>query len=216
MSKRAPRLDVRDRILARALQEFSRRGYAGARVDRIARLARVSKRMLFYYFKNKQALFAQVMESAWQNGRVAAQAPSDPIGSVRFWREFYFKNEAWLRLMIWESLERAPAGVMDKGERRRVWSQSVEKIAGATGPGGWPAELSPEYILIAGLGMISAPLLLPTVVRLTTDMDPHEPRFVAEYARTLERMIQLIIRASPEALAGAGGADQIPMPAAKR
>ena len=76
MSKRAPRLDVRDRILARALDEFSRRGYAGARVDRIARLARVSKRMLFYYFRNKRALFAEVMESAWQNGQVAAQAPS--------------------------------------------------------------------------------------------------------------------------------------------
>jgi AcrR family transcriptional regulator len=162
-------------------------------VDRIARLARVSKRMLFYYFKSKEALFAEVMESAWQSGRVSAEAPSDPIGSVRFWRDFYFRNEEWLRLMIWESLERTPAGLMDEGERRQVWAQSVQKISSAMGPGEWPAELNPAYLLIAGLGMIAAPLLLPTVARLTTDLDPHDPRFVAEYSHTLDRMIQLII-----------------------
>ena len=35
-----------DRILAAAALEFAERGYAGARVDRIARRARVNKAML--------------------------------------------------------------------------------------------------------------------------------------------------------------------------
>src|SRR5215217_7859489 len=46
-----------DRILVAAAAEFSERGYAGARVDRIARRARVNKAMLYYHFGSKQALY---------------------------------------------------------------------------------------------------------------------------------------------------------------
>src|ERR687891_24983 len=50
-----------DRILAAAALEFSERGYAGARVDRIARRARVNKAMLYYHFKSKQSLYRHVL-----------------------------------------------------------------------------------------------------------------------------------------------------------
>jgi TetR/AcrR family transcriptional regulator len=46
-----------DRILAAAAAEFADRGFAGARVDRIARRARVNKAMLYYHFKSKQHLY---------------------------------------------------------------------------------------------------------------------------------------------------------------
>ena len=46
-----------DRILAAAAVEFAERGFAGARVDRIARRARVNKAMLYYHFKSKQGLY---------------------------------------------------------------------------------------------------------------------------------------------------------------
>jgi TetR/AcrR family transcriptional regulator len=197
MPKCPDRPAVRDRILALALQEFSRRGYGGARVDRIARQSRVSKRMLFYYFRNKEALFAEVLDSAWQKGRVVAEAPSAPLESVRFWREFYMRNEAWLRLMIWESLDPAPKGLVDEAEQRKIWDESVRKVAAASGPGAWPPDLKPEYLLIAGLGLIAGPLLLPTISRLTTGLDAHDPRFTAEYLRTLERMISLITAHAP-------------------
>ena len=46
-----------DRILAAAADEFAERGFAGARVDRIARRARVNKAMLYYHFQSKQELY---------------------------------------------------------------------------------------------------------------------------------------------------------------
>jgi TetR/AcrR family transcriptional regulator len=46
-----------DRILAAAALEFAAHGFAGARVDRIARRARVNKAMLYYHFKSKQRLY---------------------------------------------------------------------------------------------------------------------------------------------------------------
>jgi AcrR family transcriptional regulator len=43
---------TRRRILAAALAEFSAKGFAGARVDAIARRAKGNKRMLYHYFGN--------------------------------------------------------------------------------------------------------------------------------------------------------------------
>jgi TetR/AcrR family transcriptional regulator len=50
-----------DRILAAAALEFAARGYAGARVDRIARRAKVNKAMLYYHFGSKQRLYRTLL-----------------------------------------------------------------------------------------------------------------------------------------------------------
>lgn len=52
-----------DRIVAAAALEFSERGFAGARVDRIARRARVNKAMLYYHFGSKQALYRALLRT---------------------------------------------------------------------------------------------------------------------------------------------------------
>jgi AcrR family transcriptional regulator len=51
-------------LLAAALEEFASRGYAAARLDDIARRAGVSKGTVFLYYRNKQALFRAVIETA--------------------------------------------------------------------------------------------------------------------------------------------------------
>jgi len=50
-----------DRILAAAAFEFAERGFGGARVDRIARRARVNKAMIYYHFNSKQALYRALL-----------------------------------------------------------------------------------------------------------------------------------------------------------
>ncbi|HYU29992.1 MAG TPA: TetR/AcrR family transcriptional regulator [Gemmatimonadales bacterium] len=53
------------RIVAAAREEFARRGFAGARVEQIARRAGVNKQLLFYYYHSKRGLFQAVLtESA--------------------------------------------------------------------------------------------------------------------------------------------------------
>src|SRR5579859_2635588 len=44
----------RGEILDVALSEFARNGYSGARVDEIAAKTRTTKRMIYYYFTNKE------------------------------------------------------------------------------------------------------------------------------------------------------------------
>lgn len=52
-------------ILAVATREFADKGLAGARVDAIAEATRTSKRMLYYYFGNKEGLYVAVLENAY-------------------------------------------------------------------------------------------------------------------------------------------------------
>jgi len=57
MPFRRSRQRTRDRIISAAMTEFSALGLSGARVDSIARRARINKRMLYHYFGKKKDLY---------------------------------------------------------------------------------------------------------------------------------------------------------------
>src|ERR1700674_5981226 len=53
----------REAILAAALDEFSARGFAAARLDDVARRAGVAKGTIYLYFRDKEALFQELVRS---------------------------------------------------------------------------------------------------------------------------------------------------------
>src|SRR5215831_383243 len=55
--------DRREAILAAALDEFSLRGFAAARLDDVARRAGVAKGTIYLYFRDKEALFQELVRS---------------------------------------------------------------------------------------------------------------------------------------------------------
>jgi TetR/AcrR family transcriptional regulator len=65
---------TRAAILKAALEEFSVEGVAGARTDQIARRAGVNKALLYYYYKDKDGLYAAALEEAFSaaSGRILA------------------------------------------------------------------------------------------------------------------------------------------------
>jgi len=52
-------------ILQAAVREFAREGVAGARTDAIAHAAKVNKALLYYYFKDKEALYGAVLDQVF-------------------------------------------------------------------------------------------------------------------------------------------------------
>src|ERR1700704_5465288 len=69
---RSPRMGTRGKpeesraaILRAAAQEFAEHGIAGARIDAIARQAKVNKALLYYYFKDKETLYGAVLDDAF-------------------------------------------------------------------------------------------------------------------------------------------------------
>jgi TetR/AcrR family transcriptional regulator len=57
--------ESRSAILQAAVREFAREGVAGARTDAIARAARVNKALLYYYFKDKDALYGAALDQVF-------------------------------------------------------------------------------------------------------------------------------------------------------
>ena len=52
----------RDAIIFAAIEEFSRSGFHGARVDSIAQQSGINKAMIYYHFKNKEELYRTIIE----------------------------------------------------------------------------------------------------------------------------------------------------------
>lgn len=98
---------TRARILAAARAEFGSVGLSGARVNRIAEQAGANKRMLYYYFGNKEELFAAVLESAYERIREAergleldALAPRDAIARlVAFSWQYNLEHPEFMNLL---------------------------------------------------------------------------------------------------------------------
>jgi AcrR family transcriptional regulator len=92
-SNRAARAaDRRQAIIDAALDEFIDRGYAATRLDDVAKRAGVAKGTIYLHFKDKQALFEELVRTALVPliGRLAA--PPVAGGSIRAALESFAEN----------------------------------------------------------------------------------------------------------------------------
>src|SRR5438445_601126 len=98
---------TRERILRAARREFVAKGFAGARVDAIARSATVNKRMLYHYFGDKEALYRAVLRGGIAiNLDLVAAAPADPDDLLPFLFTRVLQRVDGIRLLQWEALGR--------------------------------------------------------------------------------------------------------------
>ena len=105
----------RDSLLRAARRVFARNGLAATRISDIAAEARVSQGLVYHYVANKEALFAEIVESALQETARLAAASARQSGS------------AWQRL---ECLcERMLTGVREDPEYVLVIMQAFTSAA---------------------------------------------------------------------------------------
>lgn len=106
---------TREDILRIATAEFAANGYAGARVDEIAKLTRTTKRMIYYYFDSKEGLYLAVMEEAYATIRkeeVAIDVSGlSPVEALRVLAESTYDHHTshrdFVRLVQIENVHRA-------------------------------------------------------------------------------------------------------------
>ncbi|MBI5949999.1 MAG: TetR family transcriptional regulator [Chloroflexi bacterium] len=105
---------ARQRILEAAEELFSARGYAATGVQEIADLARINKRMIFYYFGSKQGLystmaaasFKQVLHPAVESGRRALDEGDPAVALEEMIGTYYDAMSAhprFVRFITWEA-----------------------------------------------------------------------------------------------------------------
>ena len=105
---------TRANILEIATEEFAEKGFSGARVDDIAARTDTSKRMIYYYFGDKEGLFVAVLEAAYARIRqIEASLNLDhlePESALRalvgFTFDYQNANEGFIRLVMVENIHR--------------------------------------------------------------------------------------------------------------
>ncbi|RKH34696.1 TetR/AcrR family transcriptional regulator [Corallococcus praedator] len=120
---------TRQRLLEAAAAEFSERGIAGARVDRIAASAGCNKALIYSYFGSKEQLFDAVFEA--HVAEVAQETPIDasdlPAYAGKLFDGFQVRPQV-LRLATWYELEHGP----EAGIPERVLKNNQHKVAAIT------------------------------------------------------------------------------------
>src|SRR6267378_3795189 len=112
---------TQQRLFKAAFREFAAKGFAGARVDVIARRAGINKRMLYHYFGDKEGLFRQVLRRKMAQRQAWGEAtPDDPRESLPYRFDLAFKDPEWIRLLEWEALQFADKGLIDEPNRQRA------------------------------------------------------------------------------------------------
>jgi TetR/AcrR family transcriptional regulator len=78
-----PKADSRELLLRAARAEFAERGFAGARVDRIARASGLNKQLIYYYFGSKQALHAAATTAPASPNAAPPRDPTTSTDAIR-------------------------------------------------------------------------------------------------------------------------------------
>lgn len=103
---------TRRNILEIASKEFALNGLSGARIDEIAARTRFSKRMIYYYFGDKEGLYLRTLENAYRQVR-EGEAQLDieglpPVAALTRLVEFTFdhhhRHEEFIRMVMIENI----------------------------------------------------------------------------------------------------------------
>jgi TetR/AcrR family transcriptional regulator len=183
---------TRAAILQAAVREFAREGIAGARTDAIARGARVNKALLYYYFKDKEALYAAALDHVFsqRNQRLLevlrqAGAPKQRICNfVTAYFDYLAGNPAH-RDLVQREMMRASRGdsphILRIAKRyiHPVYTEVAEVLREGIAAGEFrpvdPLHFVPSMIAVVIFYFSSAP-----VMRLVTQEDPLAPERLAE------------------------------------
>lgn len=102
------------RILLAGIEEFSSKGYHGAKIDIIAKQAGVNKQRIYAYFTNKEGLFHASLQNCFERIisyeqillRVDESQSADVAERIlRHYMQFHQQNPQFWRLLAWSNLE---------------------------------------------------------------------------------------------------------------
>ncbi len=151
-------------ILNAALEEFALFGLGGARIDRIAERSNLNKRLIYYYFTDKDQLFQAVLEGAYEQIRESEKKlnlqslqPATAIRTlVEFTWNYYLEHPEFLTLLNSANLHKA-RHIQESSNVRALNSPLIEllgeilekgRLTGEFRGGIDPVQL---YVSIAGL-----------------------------------------------------------------
>ena len=193
------------RILDAAMDEFSAKGFAGARVAGIAKRAGVNQQLIAYYFDGKEGLYRE-LGRRWRDYEAESMSADLPFAEL-LKRYVHASVDQRLggRLLAWDGL--ADTGEDDEAEARERnvrLQQEVELIRARQQAGEIDDRLDPAALVLITMSAANALAVYPQLARGLLGGDGSAPEVVDRYADQLAR---LVARPSGAATRPSGGAE---------
>lgn len=197
---------TRERILSAALKEFAAHGFAGARVDAIARRAAINKRMLYHYFGDKAALFREVQRKKISERQAWAENLSDdPAEALPFWFKAACRDKDWIRLLAWEALQGDDGKIIDEKRRLEHVALHLSRLRSRQKRGVISAEFPTPHVMLAILSLTMFPMAFPQLTRLVTGRFVHDPLFQSAQVDFLQKFADGFRNGKPKSFARKSG-----------
>lgn len=206
MAKNPPKATP-EKIVSAALQEFTRSGYSGARVERIARRAGVNKQLIYYYFRNKRGLYGEVFERVREDLQQAvAQQPEDLAENFRYWMDYHYRNPENLKLLEWEDKAGQRPGRKQDQADMRFWQDIID---GQKQRYADELRLDPAQALITWFAIVAFPLAFPQLCRTISGSGISEAAFMEKRKAFLSDFAGILEEATRAS--GAPGENRLPV-----
>ena len=137
MQKKQAKSEItKSKILASAESEFSDKGFFGARVDEIAALAGVNKRMIYEHYKSKDGLYKEALLSVYKKlaeceRQFFVENLTPPLAIKNIictYFRFLEETPSFVRMLMWENLNNAKS--LPSGDVRRLKEPTINYIIG--------------------------------------------------------------------------------------
>jgi AcrR family transcriptional regulator len=188
---------TQEKILQVAIKLFSQKGYHGTTVDEIVAKAKVNKRMVYHYFKDKEGLYRVVhlrgwselqeefqkslAQFRWEQFREGTAEQSLILEAVKFLFDFAVDHPSYNRIILWDALEGGKVTRSLWKEIRQPLHQAIAALLQAAQVHGLiPQELDVNHAIITSLGMISFYFTFANSLQEMFGQDPLSPKAIAE------------------------------------
>lgn len=181
---------TKGRILDAAVEVFSAKGYAGARVAEIADRAGVNKQLITYYFGGKQGLYQEIGRR-WRDHEQQTYPADLPFAEETRLRVLESADGAHgSRLLAWQGLADTGSGDPDEAERTERLQEEIAALRRRQATGEIDPDLDPAALLLIAMSAANALTVYPHLARgiFQTD-DAHNPEVVRHYADQLAQLL---------------------------
>jgi len=187
---------TRKAIVEAAREEFFEKGYSGTRIESIARRAGVNKQLIYHYFKGKEHLIQETIDSfvtSLPTGKITL--PDNPADIAAFRLKVNLEHlREFLKFTAWEAVESIPENSRGEKARKKVLESYNEHMKKQQVEGKVPGELDPALITLMMSSLTIYPLLYPNVTRMITGRTLDEPEFQEQWAQYLQLICERIFR----------------------
>jgi TetR/AcrR family transcriptional regulator len=178
------------RILEAAVEEFSAKGFAGARVSEIAARAGVNQQLISYYFDGKEGLYRELGRQ-WRSYEASAFPEGmDFAEMIKHYVRLSADPRGGGRLLAWEGLADTGDDDADEArERNARLQQEVAQIRERQLAGELDDRVDPAALHFVAMAAANALAVYPQLARGVFGADGSSPELVERYAEQLALLL---------------------------